>query len=247
MALSEFPVPIFRSSVKQESTFGQVNRGPTGLGTLNANIYVICDSEMLRTCLMRCLQCLWTETDDFVLRSYRDVAAWSNELGCATRGIVLLCVLGESGAEACMERALVAIEKHADLRVVVISDVEQPAIMRTAIDQGASAYIPMNMEFHVVLWALRLVGLGGRFLPVSCLSATECRPPLRRAVDGEKIRERRLTPREIAVLRHLCEGDPNKVIARKLGITDGTVKVHVRAMMKKVRARNRTQLASKMS
>jgi DNA-binding NarL/FixJ family response regulator len=51
------------------------------------------------------------------------------------------------------------------------------------------------------------------------------------------------TERQYAVLVCLCEGDPNKVIGRKLGMTETTVKVHVREIMRKLGVSNRTQVA----
>ena len=53
----------------------------------------------------------------------------------------------------------------------------------------------------------------------------------------------RVTERQYAVLVGLCQGDPNKVIGRKLGMTETTVKVHVREIMRKLGVSNRTQVA----
>jgi DNA-binding NarL/FixJ family response regulator len=52
-----------------------------------------------------------------------------------------------------------------------------------------------------------------------------------------------LTERQQAVLQHLCQGDPNKTIAKKLNLTETTVKVHVREIMRKLGVFNRTQVA----
>jgi len=54
---------------------------------------------------------------------------------------------------------------------------------------------------------------------------------------------RKLSPRQLQVLECLSQGDPNKIISRKLGITDGTTKVVVRTLMNKLGTRNRTELA----
>ncbi len=52
-----------------------------------------------------------------------------------------------------------------------------------------------------------------------------------------------LSPREAEILRSLMRGEPNKVIARKLDVTEATIKVHVKAILRKVGAANRTQAA----
>jgi two-component system nitrate/nitrite response regulator NarL len=54
---------------------------------------------------------------------------------------------------------------------------------------------------------------------------------------------KRFSGRELNVLRHLQEGDPNKVIARGLGISEATVKVHIKSILRKAQLRNRTQVA----
>jgi two-component system nitrate/nitrite response regulator NarL len=55
--------------------------------------------------------------------------------------------------------------------------------------------------------------------------------------------DRKLSPREIQILNCLKEGAPNKAIARKLDITEATIKVHVKAILRKIGASNRTQAA----
>jgi two-component system nitrate/nitrite response regulator NarL len=52
-----------------------------------------------------------------------------------------------------------------------------------------------------------------------------------------------LSTRETVILRCLMEGDSNKIIARKFDITEATVKVHVKAILRKIHAKNRTQAA----
>ena len=60
---------------------------------------------------------------------------------------------------------------------------------------------------------------------------------------GETDRSHKFSPREVGVLTGLREGHTNKEIARGLGITEATVKVHVKAILRKTRVRNRTQVA----
>ena len=52
-----------------------------------------------------------------------------------------------------------------------------------------------------------------------------------------------LTPREMEILRHLSEGQSNKVIARNLNISDGTVKLHVKAILRKLKVHSRVEAA----
>ena len=72
---------------------------------------------------------------------------------------------------------------------------------------------------------------------------------LARVVQGDEIAPDRrdrfsaLTPREMEILCHLAEGRSNKVIARELGITDGTVKLHVRSILRKLEVQSRVEAA----
>jgi DNA-binding NarL/FixJ family response regulator len=92
--------------------------------------------------------------------------------------------------------------------------------------------------------ALRLISAGGTFVPPDALRATTAKPDDQ--PEGE--RQRRsdgldLTPRELSVIDLLREGKPNKLIGRELEMQESTVKVHVRNILKKLNARNRTHAA----
>jgi DNA-binding NarL/FixJ family response regulator len=62
-------------------------------------------------------------------------------------------------------------------------------------------------------------------------------------LDSSNTRTAELSPREKCILRWLLLGDSNKVIARKIDIAEATVKVHIKAILCKIRAQNRTQAA----
>ncbi len=82
-----------------------------------------------------------------------------------------------------------------------------------------------------------------------CAIAPEMTGVLARVVHGEEPVEDQdkgfadLTPREMEILCHLAEGKSNKVIARELGISNGTVKLHVRAILRKLQVRSRVEAA----
>jgi DNA-binding NarL/FixJ family response regulator len=105
-------------------------------------------------------------------------------------------------------------------------------------------YIPTSVECEVAVAALRLIGAGGTFVPVNSLHSTTAKPDdqpqggRQRRSDG-----RDLTPRELSVIDLLREGKPNKLIARQLEMQEITVKVHVRNILRKLNAANRTHAA----
>jgi DNA-binding NarL/FixJ family response regulator len=127
--------------------------------------------------------------------------------------------------------------------VVVITASEDQHDVRAALEAGASGYIPKSVRGQIMLSALQLVLVGGVYvrplaLDVSIpgsLSRTD-------AATSARIRSL-LTERQIDVLRLLAEGKPNKEIARQLNLAEGTVRVHVNAVLKALSARNRTEAA----
>jgi DNA-binding NarL/FixJ family response regulator len=127
---------------------------------------------------------------------------------------------------------------------VVLSDRDDAEEVNRALTQGVRGYIPTSVECEVAVAALRLIGAGGTFVPVKALHSTTARPDDR--LEGR--RQRRsdgldLTPRELSVIDLLREGKPNKLIARQLDMQENTVKVHVRNILKKLNAANRTHAA----
>jgi DNA-binding NarL/FixJ family response regulator len=110
---------------------------------------------------------------------------------------------------------------------------------------GLSGYIPTSTNTEVASAALRLVMAGGTYFPRRQVHGRPSeRIPVHPAPEpvGHSI-DARLTPRERAVLDHLCQGSPNKVIAHKLNMSLSTVKAHIHSILNKTNARNRTELA----
>ena len=128
------------------------------------------------------------------------------------------------------------------LPVVILSDGEDLHQIRAAIDSGARGYIPTSLKLAVAVEALRLVRAGGVFVP-----ATSVMTAPQYHVGGPRWGEREqapaFTPRQAAVVEAIAHGKPNKLIARELNMCESTVKVHVRRIMKKLGAKNRTEVA----
>ena len=133
------------------------------------------------------------------------------------------------------------------------SGVETPVLMLTtssedrdlvaAIRAGAKGYLLKDLEPDELIDSL------GKIMAGECVIAPELTGALARVVQGDESitgtddRFSELTPRELEILCHLAEGQSNKVIARELGITNGTVKLHVRAILRKLQVRSRVEAA----
>lgn len=121
-------------------------------------------------------------------------------------------------------------ERHPALRVAVVSAAEDPAVMRAALDAGAAGFIPKSSSRDVLLRALELILAGGVYVPAGAL-----------APGATAVSELPLSERQREVLELMTRGLTNRDIARVLGISAATVKVHVAAILDGLGVSNRTE------
>jgi two-component system nitrate/nitrite response regulator NarL len=125
--------------------------------------------------------------------------------------------------------------------MLTVSDAQEDLI--AAIRAGADGYLLKDTEPETLLERLREV-LDGRIVVSEALSHRLALALQRDSAGATAARDVRcLTDREHAVLCCLSEGQANKTIARNLGITEGTVKVHVKHLLKKLAFRSRVEAA----
>ena len=136
-------------------------------------------------------------------------------------------------------RALIAA--NLTTRIVVMSGAEDSAMVRDLLAAGAAGFIPKTDSAAVILQAMRLVLAGGTYAPVRMLSGgvdatvgSALKRPNGTGVDS-------LTARQQEVLRLLAKGLPNKLIARELDLSEGTIKVHLLAIFRTLNVTNRTE------
>lgn len=123
---------------------------------------------------------------------------------------------------------------------VVVSGEENPALIRDAIQLGACGFVPKTSTPEVMLHALQLVLAKGIYLPPQVLQARTTAPaPTSAPTSAGAIPG--MTERQAEVLRLALKGAPNKVIAREIGISEGTVKSHLSTVFRLLNVRNRTE------
>lgn len=129
---------------------------------------------------------------------------------------------------------------HEGAAVVVVSGDENPLLIRSAVDAGAAGYIPKSTDASLTIQALRLVLANGIYLPRAALTASGANGASTSqpssAAGSPEFSERQLT-----VLKCLLQGKANKVIARELGIAEGTVKAHLWAIYQALGVNSRAQ------
>jgi DNA-binding NarL/FixJ family response regulator len=122
------------------------------------------------------------------------------------------------------------------VRVLVLTSFGQPDLVLEAVHAGADGYLLKHNEAETLLDALRVVAAGGS--PFDPTVARWLVADVRERGQGEM-----LTDREREVLELVRQGHPNKVIARRLSISERTVKAHVTHILQRVGVADRTQAA----
>ncbi|MGK9169470.1 response regulator transcription factor [Inquilinus limosus] len=127
--------------------------------------------------------------------------------------------------------------------MIVTGDREESAQVLAILSCGARGYIPTSVSLSVAMGALSLAVAGGVFVPASTLPRAGG-PDRKRSAEPEM--RFGLTERQRAIADGISRGKPNKIIAYELNLCESTVKVHIRSIMKKLQARNRTEVAFKL-
>jgi two-component system nitrate/nitrite response regulator NarL len=169
------------------------------------------------------------------------------------RGCNLFFVVGGNSSTERVGSVRAITQEYTSARIVAIGDHSEPSEVLTALEAGASGYLRETMSCEALVKALELVILGETVLPTQCIKQLPARAdpihesarllPKPQPANGAQLSEVALSTREAAILRHLVHGASNKVIALRLAITEATVKVHIKAILRKMRVKNRTQAA----
>jgi two-component system nitrate/nitrite response regulator NarL len=169
---------------------------------------------------------------------------------------LLLVVHTGDNFGAAVEQIELFRDLHPGGRIAVVVDHYRLGELVSAFRAGANGYFVDVMACDVFIKSIELVMMGETIFPPAFLSFVfnpEGAPLAEAAPRDENdqamlIRTEdtfapELSTREKSILRRLIEGDSNKSIARKIDIAEATVKVHVKAILRKIRVKNRTQAA----
>ena len=174
------------------------------------------------------------------VRAFSTLAELECHYGAASAGLVLLSLVdcdGDTWASTLQSLT----EKCINYKIIILasSDVE---LARAAIRHGAKGYIPVTMDFDIAIQAIQFISAGGIYAPADLIVAENIvAPELPPCLDPVDV----LTSREISVVKAIRQGKRNKIIAHEMNVRESTIKVHVRSIMQKWSARNRTEIAMK--
>ena len=120
--------------------------------------------------------------------------------------------------------------------MALMSGIAPREVAEKALEMGAAGFLPKTLPAKSLVNAVRFMAMGEQYAPIDFMTtAAEVTPVNPLAA--------KLTPRELDMLKQLCEGKSNKEIARDLGIQEPTVKLHMKTLYRKIDAHNRTQAA----
>lgn len=131
-----------------------------------------------------------------------------------------------------------------DARLVLLADDFDYDAVAEAFRNGVDGYIIKEISCEPLISSLHLVAMGEKVMPSQLAGTFAAEGASHRQRNWrESISDVNLSEREIEILRCLILGYANKVISRRLDISEATVKVHVKAILRKLRVSNRTQAA----
>lgn len=130
-----------------------------------------------------------------------------------------------------------------DSRLVIMADDSDLESISRAFAAGVDGYLVKAISCAPLVGALKLILMGEKIVPSQAVMAmTDMRATHR--IDWDVTRMNAdLTDREMEIVGHLVNGEPNKLIARRLSVSEATVKAHVKAILRKLQVANRTQAA----
>jgi DNA-binding NarL/FixJ family response regulator len=203
----------------------------------DAVVAVVESSPFLRECIRRSMQSTLSAT----VATYSTLSELGAQLNGAPADLVILSLL-EVSSDACANALKDLSEFASGGPVIALASSNDVGLARAAIGYGAKGFIPVTMGFEIAIEVMRFVLAGGSYVPPDHLLAPD-RVSLQASTTLS--RPNALTSRELAVVRAIQEGKSNKVIAHELNMCLSTVKVHVRNVMRKMNAKNRTDVAMK--
>jgi len=204
-------------------------------------ILVADDHPLLREALRHVLRELDSGVILLEAASGADVRRLAAEHSDLDLALLDICLPGVRGLELFDELRA----DYPALPLVALSAIDEPGTVKAVLGVGAMGFIPKSSSHQVMVSALRLVLLGGPYLPPELIAGKWESVPTRAASPdacaGVTAADLGLTGRQQQVLALLARGKSNKQICRELGLAEATVKVHVAAILRALEVSTRTQ------
>jgi DNA-binding NarL/FixJ family response regulator len=206
------------------------------------SLLIIDDRALDRQCLAYCISAHKMDMD---VLAFGSINEWERKRhDYPPLAAILLNVGGKKIAEPAVAEEIRRLSSALEAPIIVLADTDELSQIMKALECGAKGYIPSSVSIDVCIEAIALSMAGGIFVPASSVLA------MRQAIESGNPAARPLagmfTERQAEVVEALRRGKANKIIAYELNLRESTVKVHIRNIMKKVKATNRTEVAYKI-
>lgn len=204
------------------------------------NVLMIDPNTLFREGLRRLLT-----GDQFqVTAEARDVCGGIDIVAAGTVPDLVLADIPVEADEATLDMLRRLHAMAPDARIVVLTDEVSTTVLSRVLEAGADGYLLKDLSAEALIQSLRLVMMGEKVFPTplaDLLISGRLHGAPRQQASMSQLNH--LSSREVEILRCLLSGDSNKIIARHLRITEATVKVHLKSLLRKINANNRTQAA----
>jgi two-component system, NarL family, nitrate/nitrite response regulator NarL len=233
------------------------------------DIILVVDDELLaRECLIEAMRSIFSQT---MLVGAGSVADLAHHLGMEVALVIFKVKSQPVPHERMAHDIRTIAEHFPQAPVIVIASCDDPADIEIAIASGAQGVIPITASLKIAVAAVQLVMAGGNYFPRQMNEGSQSREGMVRnpyfaefhgalSLSPKRLQQSRdlsgdnaingqaeiglmstLTAREAEVLAALQKGYPNKWIAHHLNLSENTVKAHIRRIMRKLHATNRTE------
>jgi DNA-binding NarL/FixJ family response regulator len=209
----------------------------------SGSIAVVDSRTLTRECLTQSLRACDTGLKIVPVSSMQD---WRDEAEAhPSLGAILLNFGDKSLEQETAQEIRDIVSLFDPVPVLLLADSEDLEQIVLGMECGLKGYIPSSVGIEICAEAIRLAMVGGRYVPSSSIMAMGSH--IKRKVQGAKPLSSMFTQRQAEVVQALRRGKANKIIAYELNMRESTVKVHIRNIMKKVKATNRTEVAYKIN
>jgi two-component system nitrate/nitrite response regulator NarL len=181
-------------------------------------------------------------------RSLNVVGVYKNhgELPPATGGgdRLQLIIVSSSNDETTIESCRSIRVRETQVKIVMMGNDCDSTIVAKAFRVGIDGYVSKETSCDSLVEMMKLVALGEKLVPSQVVfDLAGLAVQLKWNDTDGIIEDANISAREVEILQGLIRGDPNKIISRRLDITEATVKVHVKSILRKLHVANRTQAA----
>lgn len=187
-----------------------------------------------------CLRSLFTDSLFTVISEFSDIAML-NVGAFPDPDVALVETMGE------IKTAMGTLERldqiYPATPVVILNDKVCLVSLAACLAAGASGFLTKDISLDALLKSLQLVILGEKVFPTNLAGLLMGRVREQEVFRDQGDNPCRLSGREMETVQYLVQGESNKEIAKRLSITEATIKVHMKSVMRKIKANNRTQVA----